>query len=450
MFIPVTTKRELERWYKLIDHPVQLNLVSDRVRFKLVPAGRRSGKTERAKRFVAKQAMKNDNKRYFIAAPTRDQVKKIYWSDMKKLCLCTMQKRMPSESDLIIYLNNGSEIHLIGLDKPERIEGILWAGGVIDEIADVKEDAWEANIKPALDTFNPQEPEYRAWCWLIGVPDGLNHYYRMVQYAEQSGDPDWKSYHWKSSEILPADVISAAKRSMSKKQFAQEYEASFETAGGRIYEDYGKHNWTDEAIKPHEQLMWHHDFNFTPLSSGIAVLRDQVLTPEQKRAGKRPAKNLMILDEIILTSAVAKQSAQEFVDKYKDHQNKRVLIYGDPAGRAGEKHGHASDYTEIETVLRKNGWTFERRVKPAAPAIRDRQNAVRRMILTASGESTLFVNPKKAPYAHEGLATVQTKKGSTFLEEETDYQHITTAIGYMIDYEFPVHQRMTNAATTGT
>ncbi len=42
---------ELARWYKLIPHPVQLSLVNDDVRFKVVPAGRRSGKTERAKRF---------------------------------------------------------------------------------------------------------------------------------------------------------------------------------------------------------------------------------------------------------------------------------------------------------------------------------------------------------------------------------------------------------------
>lgn len=30
-------------------------------------------------------------------------------------------------------------------------------------------------------------------------------------------------------------------------------------------------------------------------------------------------------------------------------------IYGDPAGKAGEKHGHASDYTDIEGVLKANG-----------------------------------------------------------------------------------------------
>jgi hypothetical protein len=431
MALSLQTKRELDRWYKLIDHPVQTDLiraVENGVRFPVVPAGRRSGKTERAKRFVAKMAMKNAGEMYFIAAPTRDQVKKIYWADMKRLCLTSMCSKAPSETELTIFMDNGTQVQLIGLDRPERIEGVFWSGGVIDEIADIKAEAWEANIRPALDTYNPTRPGYKAWCWLIGVPDGLNHYYEMAQYAETANDPDWKLFHWKSSEILPAETIAAAKRQMSAKQYKQEYEASFETASGRIYEDYSKDNYTSETIQPNEQLLWYHDFNFTPLSSGIGVRRGDAV---------------YLLEEIILISAVARQSALEFIERYKNHQNRHVIIYGDPAGRAGEKHGHESDYTEMEKLLREHGWRFTRRVKPAAPAIKDRQNAVRAKIKNAAGEVSLFVNAKQAPYTHKGLATVQLKKGSTFLEEETEYQHITTAIGYMIDFEFPIVKRQT-------
>lgn len=427
--LPLAMQRDVDRWYNLIEHPVQTALVNDEVRFKVVPAGRRSGKTERAKRYIARTAMLNAGERYFIAAPTRDQVKKIYWQDMKRLCLTSNPKiaaKPPSETELTIFLTNGTEIQLIGLDRPERIEGAFWSGGVIDEIADVKETAWEENIRPALDTFNPTRPDYRSWCWLIGVPDGLNHFYDMAEYAQRSGDPDWKHYHWKSAEILPAATIEAAKRQMGARQFRQEYEASFETATGRIYEDYSSRNYTNETIQPHEQLRWYHDFNFTPLSSGIGVVR---------------GKDVFLLDEIILTSAVARQSALEFVDKFKDHQNKNVLIYGDPSGRAGEKHGHASDYIEIEGVLRENGWKYQRRVKPSTQSIKDGQNAVRAKIMNAAEEVSLYVNTINAPYTHKSLATGQLKKGSTFLEEDGEYQHIGTAVRYFIDYEYPVPGR---------
>ena len=423
MTVALAHQKDLDRWYPLTEHDVQTALVNDQVRFKVVPAGRRSGKTERAKRFVVREAMR-DPMPYFVAAPTRDQVKRIYWQDLKRLCFTSvLGDRAVSESELQIKLPNGSTISLIGLDQPQRMEGVLWGGGVIDEIADVREGAWQENISPALDTFNPQRPDYRPWCWLIGVPDGLNHYYEMAEYARVSGDSDWKLYTWKSADILPPDVIEAAKRRMSPRQYRQEYEASFETASGRVYEDYGPWNHTKEVIKPHEQLMWHHDFNFTPMSSGVGVRR---------------GNDFYILDEIILTSATSRQSAIEFVEKFKNHQNRKVIVYGDPAGRAGEKHGHASDYTEMEQVLRANNWAVERKVKAAAPAIKDRQNAVRAKIRNAKGETSLFVNIERCKYVHKGFATVQIKKGSTFLEEDSDYQHITTAVGYCVDYEWPI------------
>jgi hypothetical protein len=425
-------ERQAGRWYPLIDIPEQIRLRDENVRFKVVPAGRRSGKTERAKRFVAKQAMTNPGEMYFLGAPTQDQAKRIWYQDICALTFSASHVRQPTVSPQpIVHLPNGTEIHIIGLDKAQRIEGIPWTGGVIDEIADIKPDAWEANILPALNTVSPLRPDYRAWCWLIGVPDGLNHYYDLYTYAMTSGDPEWAGYHWKSADILPPDVIEAAKRSMSARQFKQEFEASFETATGRIYEDYGFDNHTDAEIQPHEEICWMHDQNFTPLSSAVGVIRDG---------------NLFLLDEIVLTSAVSRQAALEFVEKFRGHTNKRVRIYGDPAGRAGEKHGHASDYTEIEDVLRQNGWSFTRRVARAAPAIKDRQNAVRAKICNAAGERALFVNPKSATWCDKGLRTVQLQEGSTFQEDQKNpTQHITTAIGYMVHREWPVNR---DVATT--
>lgn len=417
--------RQIARWYKLKDHPTQLALVAavhQGIRFPLVPAGRRSGKTERFKRFLIKEAHRKVGI-YFAAAPTYNQAKKIFWKDLKDFCLTSALPKKPSESDLIIYLANGSEIHVIGLDKPERIEGIPWTGGGIDEFADLKDGAWEANIFPALNTVSPLDPDYLAWCWCLGVPDGLNHYYDLCQVAETGASKEFKVFHWMTEEVFP-EMAAKAKAVMSEKQYNQEFRAAFETAGGRIYEDYSALNYTTETIKPHEQLCWMHDQNYTPLSSAIGVRR---------------GNDLYLLDEIVLEGAVSRQSAEEFVDKYKDHKNKHVIIYGDPAGKAGEKHGHASDYTDICDVLRANNWKYTMKVQKAHPSIKDRQNAVRAKIKTASGTIGLFVNPNTAKWCHKGLSTVQLQKGSTFQEDQTNkYQHITTAIGYMIAVEWPV------------
>jgi hypothetical protein len=420
--------RQLSRWYELKDHPVQLNLITAvlrGIRFPLVPAGRRSGKTERFKRFLVKQANRIVGQ-YFAAAPTHGQAVKIFWADLLAMTLSVTHEKQPSISDRIIYMNNGSEIHVLGLDKPQRIEGIPWTGGGIDEFADLKPEAWEANIYPALNTVNPTRPDYRAWCWLLGVPDGLNHYYDLCQIAESGGSDDYEVFHWMTEEIFP-EMAAEAKKVMSEKQYNQEFRAAFETATGRIYEDFSKENSTDETIQPHEQLCWSHDQNYTPLSSCISVLRGD---------------DMYILDEIVLISAVSRESAIEFCDKYKDHKNKTVRLFGDPAGRAGEKHGHASDYTDIKDVLKGNGWTVRDEVAKSHPAIKDRQNAVRTKIKTAAGTRSLFVNPKTATWSYKGLQTVQLKKGSTFQEDQkNDYQHITTAIGYQIAKIWPVNNK---------
>jgi len=416
------------RWYDLDPHPVQRKLVLDAVRFKVVAAGRRSGKTELAKRHIVRTATlpASMNMRFFAAAPTHAQAKKIFWDDLQALSPPVLVRKI-SQVELTIEYINGAKITVMGLDSPKRIEGAVWNGGLIDEFADLKAEAWPLNIKPALDTVNPTMRDYRAWCWLFGVPEGRNHFYELAQYAKSGVDPDWEFYTWKSADILPPDIIAAAQRTLSPMQFRQEYEAAFETASGLIYADYSEKNHTRETIASHEQLMWMHDFNYTPLSSAVAVRRDD---------------SLYILDEIVLQSAVARQTALEFYERYKQHDNKKMLLYGDPAGKAGEKHGQQSNYTEIEAVLRSNGWHVERRVRAAAPAIRDRQNAVRAKICNAREDRTLFVNPDKCKYVNKGLSNVMLKDGSTFIEEESDVQHITTAVGYCVDYEWPIYAKV--------
>lgn len=431
--LPLALQRQLDRWYTLKDHPVQLSLIAAvhrGIRFPLVPAGRRSGKTERFKRFLVKEANRVVGQ-YFAAAPTHAQAKKIFWNDLKAFSLSYLHDRRPSESELIIYMNNGSEIHVIGLDKPQRIEGIPWKGGGIDEFADVKGNSWESNIYPALNTVNPTDPDYRAWCWLLGVPDGLNHYYDLCEIAKSGVSDQYEVFHWMTEEVFP-EMAAEAKKVMSTKQYNQEFRASFETASGRIYEDFSDDNATDSVIESHEQLCWMHDQNYTPLSSSIGVIRNN---------------DLYLLDEIVLISAISRQSAVEFVEKFAEHKNKRVVLYGDPAGRAGEKHGHQSDYTEIKDVLTANGWKWIDKVQKAHPAIKDRQNSVRARIRTADGKCHLFVNRKTAPWSYKGLATVQLQLGSTFQEDQKNqYQHITTAIGYMCAVEWPVANKPGMAA----
>jgi hypothetical protein len=115
---------------------------------------------------------------------------------------------------------NGSSIWVVGMDKPERIEGRPLDGCVLDEYANMKEKAFAAHLRPALS-------DRQGWCDLIGVPEGRNHYHERYRYAADSGDPEWSAFHWVSADILPASEIESAKRDLDEQTYLQEYEASF-------------------------------------------------------------------------------------------------------------------------------------------------------------------------------------------------------------------------------
>ncbi len=398
--------------------PAQTKYYLSESRFNVAPCGRRSGKTHIAKLRLSKKTVTEDGL-FFIAAPTYGQVKRIYWRDIKDLLRPATVK--VSESDLIITLDNENEVHLIGLDKPERIEGSPWTWGIIDEFADIKPLAWTENVSPALDTEGLD-----TGADIIGVPDGLNHFYDVSEYAKSGQDDEWAFHAWPSSDILSEKKIEAAKRRLDPRTYRQEYEASFETASGRVYDDYGNDNHKSRIFKP-GTIYWTHDFNFLPMSSAII---------------QREGDKIYVVDEIILEHAVARDTALEFVDRYKNHKNCQVILYGDASGRVGEKHGHISDYIEIETILKQQGFNVTRKVPLANPSIRDGQNSLSSKIRNAKNERTFFVNAEKCPTIDKGLKTVQLKKGSTFIEDETNMaQHVTTALRYFTNIEFPAQGR---------
>jgi hypothetical protein len=225
---------ELKNLERLFLHPAGQAYSRSPHRFNTVYAGRRSGKTLRLKRKVwiaSQRGSAFPDPHYFLGAPTRDQAKRIFWNDMKLMVPRRLRRGAPSESELVIPCLSGSNIHIIGLDKPQRIEGSPWDGGGITEFANVRGDAWPLHIRPALS-------DRGGWCDLEGVPEGRNHFYDRVLDAEAKMEryrklSEWGSFHWKSSEVLPPSEIEAARRDLDALSFQQEYDADFVSFQGK-------------------------------------------------------------------------------------------------------------------------------------------------------------------------------------------------------------------------
>ena len=123
-----------QAWAPLKYHPTQQRFWSSEKRFTVVVAGRRSGKTEISKRKLAKRACRfhtHRNGLFVYACPTRPQAKKNGWNDLKALVPPEMRDGRPRESDLEIKLCNGASIVVVGMDRPQRIEGQPIDGAVL-------------------------------------------------------------------------------------------------------------------------------------------------------------------------------------------------------------------------------------------------------------------------------------------------------------------------------
>lgn len=415
-------------------------------RFKVVPAGRRSGKTENAKRNLIKEMMIAqgwDDPRFFAAAPTREQAKAIYWSDLKKMIPRQLITDI-RETNLMIRLVNGAEVYVIGMDKPERIEGQPWNGGVLDEFANMKPGAWGENVRPALS-------DRKGWCWLIGVPEGRNHYYDLWKYAISGIDPEWEGFTWCSVDILDPAEVEAARRQLDALVFQQEYEASFVNFEGRAYYPFTENEHTKPlSYDPRKPLIFCFDFNVDP---GVcAVCQEQTLPGQYQRDRNgivllnQPISGTGVIGEVhIERNSNTPAVCRKLVADWGAHQG-AIRCYGDATGGSrGSAKVMGSDWDLIRDALKphfKDRLTM--RVKQSNPAERARLNAMNSHLKNGAGEIYMMVDPSKAPHVVKDLEGVRLLKGgSGEIDKKHDKRltHISDALGYYVEYEFPIVSR---------
>lgn len=428
------------RAYPLRAHPVQTALVNSPARFCVVPAGRRSGKTERAKRKLVKMGLNPPrlDARYFAGAPTRDQAKRIYWNDLKALIPRYLMTSAPSESELSIKLVTGAEICVVGMDRPQRIEGSPWDGGVLDEYANMRKGAWDENVRPALSDRN-------GWCWLIGVPEGRNHYYEQYQYALTSGDPEWAAFTWKSADILDPKEVASARRSMDPLTFQQEYEASFVNFEGRAYYCF--------LVETHcrkltyfrrAPLIFCFDFNVDP---GVAVVLQEQGAPELDAFSNHRVMGTAVIGEVhIPRNSNTPAVCRKLIEDWKDHEG-RIEVYGDATGgNRGSAKTEGSDWDLVKRELYA-GFGAERvkfRVPKANPPERARLNAMNSRLMSGDKKIHLYVDPVAAPHTVkdlEGVRLLEGGSGEIDKKHDPALSHLSDALGYYVESVFPVKER---------
>ena len=210
--------------------PWQQSVWDSKARFKVVAAGRRTGKSRLAAYLLIFYGLQVKSGHVFYVAPTQGQARDIMWQALLEVGHPVIKSS--HINNLQITLINGATISLKGADRPETMRGVSLKYLVMDEYADMKPEVWEQILRPAL-------ADQKGGALFIGTPMGRNHFYDLYTYADVGGDNTYEGWHFTSYDnpMLDPEEINVAKKSMSSYAFRQEFMASFEAMGSDIFKE---------------------------------------------------------------------------------------------------------------------------------------------------------------------------------------------------------------------
>ena len=220
--------------------PWQQEVFKDTTRFKVVAAGRRCGKSRMAAVTLLIEGLKcPQGSAVLYVSPTMGQSRQIIWDLLLDLGREVIQSSHVNNLD--ITLINGARIYVRGADRPDTLRGVSLTYAVLDEVADIKPEAWEQVIRASLS-------DKRGRALFIGTPKGRNWFYDTFKLGESEDDPDWKSWHFTTADnpLIDQAEIESAKKTLSTFAFKQEYMASFTNAGSDLF----KEEWIKYGVEP--------------------------------------------------------------------------------------------------------------------------------------------------------------------------------------------------------
>lgn len=384
---------------------IQKEIINDDNRFKIIISGRRSGKTMSAIASLAKHS-RYPNRKCMYVAPSYRMAKQIVYDDLYNMLKERNWLKKVNQSDLAFTLVNGSVIYLRSADNPDSIRGIGLDYVVIDEAADISEEAWRAVIRPTL-----SDREGNAM--IISTPKGRGWLYDVYNDAKHL--EDWNSWQFTTAEggIVSKVELEQAKQDLDERTYKQEYEAQFVDYSGLIYYAFGEHNIKELEFTNNQYTTVHigMDFNIDP---GCAVLAFQ------------HGNGLHIFDEVEIYGTDTYEMVKEIQMRYPQ---RKYFVYPDASG--AQRRTSAGGITD-HIILKNAG--FNLRVGSVNPAVKDRIASVNsvckkeNMRLTISPKCSKIINALRKHVYKEG--TRQPEKG--------EYDHFCDALGYMVNNLYPL------------
>ena len=395
------------------EHPHQREIFYDNTRNKVIVTGRRWGKSVLGREEAIKTAFEIKNALVWIVCPTREMAKDIHWDALKRRLKDDLKWKIKvNESSLTITrLKTNSKIALKTADNPDRLRGRGLHKVIIDEFRDMDQSVWSEVLRPTLS-------DYHGQAVFISTTNGYDVLYDLYLKG-QGGDPEWKSWTYKTidSPFISDSEIEQARKELDEKTFRQEYEASFETATGRVYYAFDR----NFNLRQKE-----HDTN-----KPVKICLDLNVNPCKWSFVQSHIDGDYVIGELVKQDTYTLEMIRATIAKYP---NAKFIVYGDYTGTNRSTKSPVTDYE----IIKKEIPNCDIRIKRTVSVL-DRINSLNARLCSADGIRHLFVDPK-CTHTVESLEKTLWKKDKREIDKSTEQKNADTAISdglsYYTDYEY--------------
>lgn len=206
-------------------HANQRRIYESPARFRVAACGRRFGKTTVGERDIIKKAI--EGKQCWWLAPTADMSAKI-WRSMKwrlRPLRCEIR-----ESERILWTPTGGFIEVKSTHEYDNLRGAGLDFAVMDEAAFMHPDVWPQIVRPML-------LERKGHALFLSSPFGRNHFFDLYGMGLDTGEPEWKAFHFTSYDnpLIDAAELDGIRRSTPERIWLEEYMAEFVDGSGQVF-----------------------------------------------------------------------------------------------------------------------------------------------------------------------------------------------------------------------
>ena len=391
--------------------PPQTQIFDSDARFRVAVCGRRFGKTYLSMWEIARAA-RFPNQRVIYLAPNFRQAKSIIWDTLKEELGKRNWIKKINESELSIRLINNSRIELRSAESAASIRGISADFCVLDEACFMDKDVWFQVIRPTLS-------DRLGKALFITTPQGQDWIYEL--YLDAKHQTDWESFQYTTldgGQVLPEE-IEAARRDLDERTFATEYLADFTSTTRRVFYAFDMEHNVKKLPVESNRVWIGADFNIEPMSAVIGVPYDD---------------GFYIYDEIEMFNSNTHELCEEILRRYPEHN---ITVFPDPAGSARKTTSRGrSDHD----IIREYGLAVKSH--RAHPKVKDRNAVVNSMFCSASGDRRLWISPDCKKTIHS-VSKHQYKPDTMVPDKDSGTDHLTDALSYVVEYNFPIHRTNT-------